>query len=134
MDHPGHHGLRIAVDHVAVFLEEQKVLDAGIAFAPTALDHIDLMGLVGVEDRHAVDRRGLVGARRRIDDVVRPDHQRDVGIHEVGVDVFHVVDDVVGHTGLGEQHVHMPGHAARDRMDGELDVHAGRLKQLDEFV
>src|SRR6478736_8537620 len=37
-------------------LEEELVLDAGEAGAHRALHEDDLLGLVGVEDRHAVDR------------------------------------------------------------------------------
>ena len=43
---------------------------------------------------------------------------------EVAVDVFHLEDLVVGHFGLGEQHVHVAGHAAGHGMDRVAHVHA----------
>ena len=51
---------------------EQRVDDAGIALALAALDDVDLLGVVGVEDQHAEDRRGFVGARRRVRHVKAP--------------------------------------------------------------
>ena len=57
LDHLDQHGLGVAINHVAVGLIKKAVDDARIAFALAALDHIDLFGLVGVEDRHPVDRR-----------------------------------------------------------------------------
>jgi hypothetical protein len=38
---------------------------------------------------------------------------------EVLVDLVHFQDDVVGHLGLGQQHVHVPGHPPRHRVDAE---------------
>ena len=43
-------------------------------------------------------------------------------LREVLVDLVHLEHDVVGHLGLGEQHVHVPGHAAGDRVNGEAHV------------
>ena len=48
----------------------------------------------------------------------------DVGVGEVVVDLVHLQHDVVGHLGLGQQHVHVAGHAAGHRMDAEADVDA----------
>ena len=59
----------------------------------------------------------------------------DVGLGELGVDVLELEHLVVGHVGLGQQHVHVAGHAAGDRMDGvfHLDAlllqHVGHLAQ-----
>ncbi len=39
---------------------------------------------------------------------------------EVVVDVVHLLHGVVLDIGLGQQHVHVPGHAARHRVDGVL--------------
>ena len=55
-------------------------------------------------------------------------------VGEVVVDVVELEDQVVGHAGLGQQHVHLAGHAAGHRVDRELDVDPGRLQQLDELV
>ena len=134
LDHLHQHGLGVAVHHVAVVAVEQRVHDPGIALALAALDDIDLLGLVGVEDRHAEDRRGFVGARRRIHHVIGADDERDVGVGEIVVDVLELEDEVVGHAGLGQQDVHLAGHASSHRMDRELDLDARRLQQLHEFV
>ena len=85
---------------------------------------ITVLRLVGVDDRHAVDRAALVVPRGGIDDVVGADHQRHVGLRHLGIDVVHLDQLVVGDVGLGEQHVHVAGHAAGDRMDRELHVDA----------
>jgi hypothetical protein len=50
------------------------------------------------------------------------------------VDVFEVVDHVVRHAGFGQQHVHVPGHAARDRVDRELHFDARIHEQLHELI
>ena len=64
----------------------------------------------------------------RIDHVVGADDVNDVGLRQLRVDVFELEDLVVGHVGLGEQHVHVAGHAARDRMDGVFHLDAGLLE------
>ena len=48
---------------------------------------------------------------------------------EVVVDLVHLEDDVVGHLRLGEQHVHVAGQPAGDRVDAEADLDAA-LAQL----
>ena len=60
----------------------------------------------------------------RVHGVVGADDEHDVGVGEVVVDLVHLQHDVVGHLGLGEQHVHVPGQAAGDRVDAEADVDA----------
>jgi hypothetical protein len=90
-----------------------------------------------IENRHAVDRRGFVGLGNRIHHVVGADHDGDIGGLELGVDVIHVDDQVVGHAGFGQQHVHVTRHAARDWMDRELHVLVARdqlFAQLPDLV
>ena len=53
---------------------------------PVAIErfmHDDLLRLVDVQDRHAVDRAAGIVARGRIDDVVRADHEHDVRLREL---------------------------------------------------
>src|SRR5690606_22718425 len=133
-DHLHHDLLRIAVDHGGVLGEEQLVLHAGVTLALTTLDHIGLTRHVDVEDRHAVDRAGLAVASGRVDHVVGAQNDGDISLREVFVDVFQVVDDVVGHTGFGQQHVHVTRHTSGNRVDGEGHVHALLLQQLHELV
>ena len=47
--------------------------------------------------------------------------------------MLHLDELVVGHVGLGQQHVHVAGHAARDRMNGELHVHAALAKLVGQL-
>ena len=82
------------------------------------------LGLPHLEDRHAVDRARRVVERAGVDDVVGADDEHDVGLREVVVDLLHLEHDVVRHLGFGEQHVHVPGQAAGDRVDGEAHVGA----------
>ena len=60
------------------------------------LDDHDRPRLVDVEDRHAVDGARPVVAGGRVGDVVGADDQRDVGLGELGVDLVHVEQPVVG--------------------------------------
>ena len=73
--------------------------------------------LLDVEDRHPVDRALRVLLRGRVHDVVGADDEHDVGLGEVVVDVVEVEELVVRHVGLGQEHVHVPGHAAGDRVN-----------------
>src|SRR3546814_3165316 len=77
-----------------------------------------LAGLVDVEDRHAVDRRGRVGLGRRVGDVVGADDEGDVGGGEIAIDLVPLEEIVIGHVCLGQQHVHVARHAAGHRVDG----------------
>ena len=79
---------------------------------------------------------GLVGSScaAGIHDVVGADHHRDVGVREVLVDLVHLHHDVVGHLRLGQQHVHVAGHAAGDRVDAEAHVDALLAQQLGDLV
>ena len=46
------------------------------------------------------------------------------------VDLVQVEELGVGHVGFREQHVHVPGHAPRHRMNGEFHADAAFLKQV----
>ena len=94
----------------------------------------DTLRLVDVQDRHAVDRTRRVVSGGRVDHVVGADHQRHVGPAELVVDFVHVVQPVVGNIRLGQQHVHVAGHAAGDRMDGVLHLAAALLDQFGQFA
>jgi hypothetical protein len=119
---------RPAEEHRSLRVVEQRVVDPGEAGRHAALEHDHAAGLVDVEDRHAVDRRLLDGAGRGVGDVVGADHERDVGARELAVDVVHLLELVVGDVGLGQQHVHVAGHAPRDRVDGVEDLDAALLE------
>ena len=114
----------VAEEHQGVVEVIERVVDAGEAGVHAALDDHDGVGLVDVEDRHAEDGAGCVGARGGVDDVVGADDQGHVGLREIAVDFVHFDEPVVGNVGFGQQHVHVAGHAAGDGMDGEVDIDA----------
>jgi hypothetical protein len=60
----------------------------------------------------------------RVGHVVGADDEGDVGLANSRVDVLQLEDLVVGHVGLGQQHVHVARHAAGHRMDRVFDRHA----------
>ena len=70
----------------------------------------------------------------RVDDVVGADDERHVGIGEVVVDLVHLLEPVVRHVRLGQEDVHVAGHASGDRVDGELDVDAPGDEQVHELA
>ena len=130
----GEHGVdhlaRVAEEHLRVVLVEQRVFDAGVAARHPALEHDAGLRFPDFEDGHAVDRARRIVERAGIDDVVGADHDRDIGLGEVVIDLFHLDHDVVRHARFGEQHVHVTGQPSGDRMDGEADVDAALAQQL----
>ena len=66
--------------------------------------------------------------------VIGADHIGDIGLGELGVDVFQLEHFVIGHIGFGQQHVHVAGHAARHRMDGVGDLDAFLLQLVGHFA
>ena len=81
-----------------------------------------------------MDRTARVVPRRRIHHVVRPDHQRHIRPLELGIDVVHVHQFVVRDVRLGEQHIHVPRHAPRHRVDRELHHATALLDQVHELA
>ena len=75
-----------------------------------------------------------VGARGGVGDVVGADDQRHVGLRKIAVDFVHVEQLVVGDVGFGQQHVHVSGHASRDRMNAEFHVDAALGQNVVEFA
>ena len=112
-------------------------VDAGEAGFLAALHREHRLRLVGIDDRHPVDWCALVVARGGVHDVVGAEHQRDVGLRHLGVDFVHLHQCRVRDVRLGKQHVHVAGHAARHRVDGELHDDAAfgeRVVQLPHLV
>ena len=80
--------------------------------------------MIGIQDRHAVDRACGIRSRSRVDDIVCADNKSDVRACKLGVDLVLVINNVVRHAGLRQQHIHMARHSSRDRVNRELDVDA----------
>src|SRR5947209_12925256 len=116
--------LRVPERHEGLLVVIELVLDAGKARIHGSLDRDHGLRLVGIDDRHTKNRAALVVARRGVDDVVGADDETDVGLRHIGIDVVHLDERLVRDLGLGEEHVHVPGHAPCHRMDRELDVDA----------
>mmetsp|Transcript_24334 Transcript_24334/g.62746 ORF Transcript_24334/g.62746 Transcript_24334/m.62746 type:complete len:220 (-) Transcript_24334:623-1282(-) len=121
--------LRIAEEHARVLLDEDGVVDAGVARPHRALHNDHLLRVPHFQDRHARNRRVGILLGRRVDRVVRAHDQGEVGVLEVVVDLVHLEHRVVRHARLGEQHVQLAGHAPCDGVDGEAHVDALVLAQ-----
>ncbi len=93
-----------------------------------------MLGLVGIEYGHAVDGRGFLGGCLRVHHVVGADDQGHVGILEVPIDVIELEDHVLGNARLGQQHVHLDGHAAGHRVYCEPHIDARCRQQLDDII
>ena len=65
-----------------------------------------------------------IGFGSGVHGVVRADDEHNIDVFEIIVDFVHLVNRLVRHLRLGQKHVHVAGHAARDRMDAELHVDA----------
>ena len=76
----------------------------------------------------------MVGARGGIGYVVGADDQGYVGLREVAVDFVHVEEPIVRDVGFGEEHVHVAGHAAGNRVDGEFYVYAALAEGIEKFA
>ena len=113
---------------------KEGVFDAGKPRRHAALEHDHVLGPVRIENRHAVDRRCRIRARRGIHHVVRADDECHVRLRKLPVDLVHVVEPVVRYVRLGQQHVHVARHAPRDRMDGVLHLTAALLDQLGQLA
>ena len=70
----------------------------------------------------------------RVDDVVGADDEDHVGLLELAVDVVHLPELLVGHLRLGEQHVHVAGHPAGDRVDRVVDLDAALAEHVDQVA
>src|SRR5690606_10232019 len=109
-------------------------IETGIAGAHGTLHHQYGTGLVSVQNRHAVDGAGRIGAGGGVDHVVGADHQDDVRGGEIAVDLFHFQHHVVRNFGLGQQYVHVAGHTAGDRVDGIANLDAFLVQQFRELL
>ena len=84
------------------------------------------MGMPKMGLEESVRAAGLVTS-------LRANHQRDVGLRKLPVDVVHLDQAVVGNIGFGQQHVHVARHAAGHGMDGEAHVHAALAQRVKKF-
>src|SRR5262245_60396358 len=71
-----HHGLGVAEYHERIVGGVEFVIDTRKTGLHGALDGDTRPGLVGIDDRHAVDGAALVMSRGRIDHIVGPNDHR----------------------------------------------------------
>src|SRR5580704_19292143 len=123
MDDAVHKSLGVAEQHQRVVEVIERIVDTGEAGTHAALDDHHGAGFVHVKNRHAENGAGLVGARGWIGNIVGSDHQRDVRLGKVAVDVIHLDELVVRDVSLSQEHVHVTGHTSGHRMNGEANVY-----------
>src|ERR1035438_3324933 len=83
-DQVAYEGFGVAEEHQGFVQVIELVVDAREAGAQAALDHHYGLGLVDIQNRHAVDGAGGIGARGGIGDVVGADDERHVRLRELG--------------------------------------------------
>jgi len=130
-------GFGVAEEHERFVQVVERVFDSGEACGHAALDDHDGAGFVHIQNGHAKDRAAVVGAGRRIGDVISANDQGNIRLRKITIDLVHVEQLVVRDVGFREENVHVAGHAAGNRMDAELDVHAAfgeRIVKLADFV
>src|SRR3712207_1768187 len=116
-------------------LHDALPIHAGEAGAQGAFYEDYPVGPLDFQDRHAAYGGVLLGiVGGGVDDVVGADDDRGVRVVELGVYVLEVVELFVGDADLGQEHVHVPGHAARDGVDAKEHLLALRLKELHQVV
>ena len=88
--------------------------------------------LIYIKHGHAVDGSILCGVCRRVNHVASSYYYDNIGFREFRVDVVHLAQLVVGHVHFGKEYVHVSGHPAGYRVDGELDLSAFGLEGIHE--
>ncbi|MPM54067.1 hypothetical protein SDC9_100840 [bioreactor metagenome] len=112
----------------------KRVLHAGVTGAQVEIADENLRGLIHIQHGHPVDGGIHRIAGGRVEHVVGADHDHGIGVFEVAVDRIHLVKLLVRHVGLRQQHVHVPGHAAGDGMDGVTHFRTVRLKLVGQLA
>ena len=127
--------LRVAEQQTETVLAGvERILNARVAGAEVEVAHDDLGRFVDVQDRHAVDRRAFRFARGGVHDVACADDHDRVAVLEIVVDRVELVEMLVVDVRFREQHVHVTGHAARDRMDRETHGRAVRFELVAKLL
>src|SRR6266446_9949115 len=126
--------LGVSKQHQGVIEIVERVIDAREARIHAPLDDHHGVGFVNVEDRHSVDGAGSIGAGGGVSNVVGANHEGNVGLRKVAVDLFHLNQAVVGNIGFGQQHIHVARHASGNGVNGETHVHAVLAQSIVEFA
>src|SRR5665213_2419751 len=90
-------------------------------------------GLPDFQHGHSGNRAVGIFLSGGVHDVIGSDDHGDIGIGKLFVDLIHFHDDVVGNPGLSEQDIHVTGHTAGNRMNGEADSDSLRSQDFGDF-
>ncbi len=94
----------------------------------------DGFGLVRFENGHAINGRALGGVGRRIEHVVGPHDNDQIGIGKHGIDHIHFQHVFVIHICFGQQHVHVSGHASGHGMNGVINPGPSGLQRVGQLL
>src|ERR1700728_1884878 len=100
------------------------IIDSGETGTHAAFDDHYGASFINIQNWHAIDWAAGIASSRGICDVVRANHQRNVCLRKIAINFVEVQQLVVGDVRFGQQHIHVPGHAASYRMNTEFHVHA----------
>lgn len=79
------------------------------------------------------DKKAYLLQRDRINRIIRTNHNREIRLPKVIIDLVHFKHNIVRNAGFGEEHVALAWHAAGDGVDGEADVGAVGAEEAREF-
>mmetsp|Transcript_16953 Transcript_16953/g.34386 ORF Transcript_16953/g.34386 Transcript_16953/m.34386 type:complete len:312 (+) Transcript_16953:674-1609(+) len=125
--------LRVPQKHVRVLLIEHRVVQVRVPASHRALHVHTRFGVPNFQHRHAVDRTSRQFLGSRVGDVVGSDHEGDVGLSELLIDLVHLEHPIVGHSGLCEEDVHLSRHSACHWVDPKPNVDVGIAQGLGEI-
>ena len=114
--------LRITEQHPCVLMEEQRIVHASVSRRHAALVHDDGLCFPHLQHRHAGNWTVWISFRRRIHDVICTDDKHRICLRKIFVDLIHFENDVIGNLRFSQKHVHVPRHAARNRMNCETHL------------
>src|ERR1019366_653184 len=121
-DNAGDKSLGVTEKHERFVQVVERIVDAGETGVHAALDDHDDAGFIHIENGHAIDRAGRIGAGGGVGDVVGADHQGNVGLREFAIHFLHFNQVLVGNVGFGQENVHVAGHSAGHRVNGEFHL------------
>ena len=79
---------------------------------------------------HSSDGTIRVSESSAIHGIVGSNHQSEVHIREIAINLIHLVNDIVRDPSLGQQNIQLSRHAASDWMDTKSDFLASLLQHL----
>src|SRR5699024_703652 len=109
-------------------------IDAGKTGAQASLKDNGSLSFIDIQDRHTINRTALLRLSSRIYHIIGPNDKHNVSGFKFRIDLFHIKKLIVWHVCFGQQHIHMAGHAARDRMDAVLYFHPSLPHLINYFL